>query len=308
MASCLRGVAAAYVVFVAEALVQHAGPAVRTPGPWSLAGPAPSRPQRRARVVVEMNLFDRFSRVAKANLNNVLQKWEDPEKVLTQAVEDMQKDLVKIRQSYAEVAATQKRMQRQKDQADDLANEWYRRAQLALEKGDEELAREALQRKQQQADTAAGLDDQIALQTDSLTKLYDSMTELESKITEAKATKDQYIARARTAKTATKVNDMLSSVTGSTSMDAFEKMKEKVEMLETQAEVSGQLAAGTGSSLDSESKFRLLESGSKVDDELSRMKLALAPPKEEPKALPSTPASAAVEDELEKLKNAKVQD
>lgn len=88
-----------------------------------------------------MNLFDRFSRVAKANLNNVLQRWEDPEKVLSQAVEDMQKDLVKIRQSYAEVMATQKRMQRQKEQAEGLASEWYRRAQLALEKGDEELVR-----------------------------------------------------------------------------------------------------------------------------------------------------------------------
>lgn len=92
-----------------------------------------------SRGVMHMNLFDRFSRVAKANLNNVLQRWEDPEKVLSQAVEDMQKDLVKIRQSYAEVMATQKRMQRQKEQAEGLANEWYRRAQLALEKGDEEL-------------------------------------------------------------------------------------------------------------------------------------------------------------------------
>lgn len=239
--------------------------------------------------LLQMNLFDRFSRVAKANLNNVLNKWEDPEKVLNQAVEDMQKDLVKIRQSYAEVMATQKRMERQKSEADGLANEWYRRAQLALEANDEELAREALSRKQQQVDVVANLDTQIALQSESLSKLYDSMTELERKITEAKATKDQFIARARTAKTATKVNDMLSSVTGSTSMDAFEKMKEKVEMLETKAEVSGQLTSGTGSSLDTESKFKALEAGSAVDDELSRMKRQLAgPAPDEPKALPST--------------------
>lgn len=74
-------------------------------------------------------------------------------------------------------------------------------------------------------------------------------------------------------------------------MDAFEKMKEKVEMLESQAEVSGQLAAGTGSSLDSESRFRQLEASSKVDDELSRMKRQLAAP-EASKALPASPASA----------------
>ena len=62
-----------------------------------------------------MNFFDRFKRVAEANINNVLGKMEDPEKVLNQAVEDLQKDLVTIRQSYAEVMATQKRQQRQKD-------------------------------------------------------------------------------------------------------------------------------------------------------------------------------------------------
>lgn len=87
---------------------------------------------------------------------------------------------------------------------------------------------------------------------------------------------------------------MLSSVTGSTSMDAFEKMKQKVEMLESQAEVSGQLAAGPGSSLDSESRFKQLETNSKVDDELSRMKRQLAAPEtaSATKVLPPTPASA----------------
>lgn len=269
--------------------------------------PTAARPARRPPSALHMNMFDRFKRVAEANINNVLGKMEDPEKVLSQAVEDLQKDLVTIRQSYAEVMATQKRMQRQKDQADQLADEWYRRAQLALEKGDDELAREALSRKQQQADASAGLDDQIALQSDSLSKLYDSMTALESKITEARSMKDQYIARARTAKTATKVNDMLSSVSGTTSMDAFERMKEKVEMLETQAEVSGQLQFGAGTA-DMESRFKELEAGSNVDDELAKMKRQLAAPEADApppaKALPSTPADAAVEDELAKLKAA----
>jgi len=225
-----------------------------------------------------MNLFDRFTRVAKANLNNLLQKLEDPEKVLGQAVEDLQKDLIKIRQSYAEVMATQKRMQRQRDQAAQMADEWYKRAQLALEKEDEELAREALTRKSQHDDQVANFDAQISTQTDSLNKLYESMQTLENKIEEAKSTKDQYVARARTAKTATKVNDMLSSVTGTTSMDAFDRMKEKVEMLETQAEVAGELTAGTATSISSEQKFKALEAGSKVDDELAKLKAMKALP------------------------------
>mmetsp|Transcript_3068 Transcript_3068/g.8957 ORF Transcript_3068/g.8957 Transcript_3068/m.8957 type:complete len:297 (+) Transcript_3068:789-1679(+) len=283
------------------ALLVRAGalaPSYRRP----LAAARPLRRRTAVRPAVNMNMFDRFKRVAEANINNVLGKLEDPEKVLSQAVEDLQKDLVTIRQSYAEVMATQKRMQRQKDQADQLGDEWYKRAQLALEKGDDELAREALSRRQQQTDASASLDDQIAIQTDSLSKLYDSMTALEGKISEARSMKDQYIARARTAKTATKVNDMLSSVTGSTSMDAFERMKEKVEMLETQAEVSGQLQFAAGDA-SMESRFKELEAGSAVDDELMKMKRQLAAPESEPaEAKPLPPADAAVEDELAKLK------
>ena len=285
----------------------------------------PATTRARPTTALQMNFFDRFKRVAEANINNVLGKLEDPEKVLNQAVEDLQKDLVTIRQSYAEVMATQKRcargvpsrrdatrlvsifdfdaprrQQRQKDQADQLADEWYRRAQLALEKGDDELAREALSRKQQQVDASTSLDEQIAIQSDSLSKLYDSMTALESKISEARSMKDQYIARARTAKTATKVNDMLSSVSGTTSMDAFERMKEKVEMLETQAEVSGQLQFGAGTA-DMESRFKELEAGSSVDDELSKMKRQLTAGSDEP-AKPAAPSDPAVEDELAKLK------
>merc|ERR1719231_382527 len=244
-----------------------------------------------------MNLFDRAVRVAKANVNKVLEKMEDPEKVLNQAVEDLQKDLVTVRQSYAEVMATQKRMTSQKEQAETLAGEWYSRAQLALGKGDEELAREALSRRQQQ-ETRESLESQLAIQEESLGKLFQSMTQLESKITEAKAMKDQYIARARTAKTATKVNDMLSSATGTTSMDAFERMKEKVEMLESEAEVAGQLAGAPEASLDE--KFKALEAGDSVSDELAKMKAMLPGGDAEVKG--ALPASE-IDDELSKLKS-----
>merc|ERR1719223_2104257 len=93
---------------------------------------------------LQMNLFDRFTRVAKANVNSVLKNLEDPKKILNQALEDMQNDLVKVRQSYAEITATQRRLLKQKEQADAIAKDWFDRAQLALQKGNDELAREAL--------------------------------------------------------------------------------------------------------------------------------------------------------------------
>jgi len=88
------------------------------------------------------NLFDRFARVAKANVNSVLKKLEDPEKVMEQALDDMQSDLVKVRQSYAEVFASKKRMGKERGEAERMGEQWYERAGMAMKKGDEELARE----------------------------------------------------------------------------------------------------------------------------------------------------------------------
>lgn len=76
----------------------------------------------RYRGQLSMNMFDRFARVVSSNINNVIKSLEDPEKILEQAVNDMQNDLIKIRQSYAEVSATQKRMTNQKENADKLAS------------------------------------------------------------------------------------------------------------------------------------------------------------------------------------------
>jgi phage shock protein A len=107
--------------------------------------------------------------------------------------------LVKIRQSYAEVTAIQRRLLKQKEQADALAQDWYQRAQLALPKGNEELAREALTRRQQQVDQANDLQNQIDMQNGNIDKMYEGMQQLESSIMEAKSKKEQMIARARTA-------------------------------------------------------------------------------------------------------------
>lgn len=250
---------------------------------------------------LSMNLFDRFSRVAKSNLNNVLKTLEDPEKIMNQAVEDMQGDLVKVRQSYAEITATQRRLLKQKEQADALADDWYKRAQLALSKGEEALAKEALTRRQQQADTAEGLQQQIEMQAQAVDKLYEGMQALESKILESKAKKEQMIARARTAQSTQKVNDMLGGVTGKTSMDAFSRMEEKVEALEAAAEVSAEMGSLDGKALPGssgssiENQFKMLEATSSVDKELEEMKKMLG-------SSSSASKKDDVDDELERLK------
>jgi len=247
-------------------------------------------------------LFDRFSRVAKANLNDLANKLEDPEKIMEQAIEEMQNDLVKIRQSYAEVTATQRRILKQKEQCDAMAQDWYKRAQLALEKGNDDLAKEALARRQQQTEEANGLQGQLDSQADSLDKLFEGMKLLEKKISENKANKDQMVARARTAQSTQKVNDMISGVTGKASTDAFSRMEEKVEALEAAAEVSAEMGSISGNALPGssganvENQFKALEAANEIDDELAKMKGLLGA-----ESSASSPKSD-VDDELEKMK------
>jgi phage shock protein A len=227
---------------------------------------------------------------------------------MNQAVEDMQSDLVKVRQSYAEITATQRRLLKQKEQADAIAKDWYNRAQLALQKGNEDLAREALARRQQQIEVSSDLQVQIDSQASAIDKLYEGMQALEAKILEAKQKKEQMIARARTAQSTQKVNDMLGGITGATSMDAFTRMEQKVEALEAAAEVSAEMGSIGGNLLPGsslEKEFRMLEGSSAVDNELAKMKGLLEGSKDSSSSSskPSAAASSpAVDDELEKLK------
>jgi phage shock protein A len=222
--------------------------------------------------------------------------------------------LVKVRQSYAEITAMQRRLLKQKEQADALAQDWYNRAQLALKSGNEELAREALNRRQQQVEVAEGLQLQIDQQADAVDKLYEGMQTLEAKIMESKAKKEQMVARARTAQSTQKVNDMLGGITGKTSMDAFNRMEEKVEALEAAAEVSAEMGTIGGNALPGsaesniEKQFALLEGQSAVEDELQRMKGMLEGSKDDAgssstsSSKSSAPSNPAVDDELEKMK------
>ena len=140
------------------------------------------------------------------------------------------------------------------------------------------------------------------MQANATDKLYEGMQALEAKILESKAKKEQMVARARTAQSTQKVNDMLGGITGKTSMDAFSRMEEKVEALEASAEVSAEMGSmvdekalpgSSGGSL--ESQFKMLEASSSVDQELEEMK----------KMLGSTSSASKkddIDDELERLK------
>ena len=249
-----------------------------------------------------MGLFDRLSRVVRANINDLVSKAEDPEKVLEQAVIDMQEDLVQLRQAVARSIATQKRTEQQYNKNQSEANSWQQRAQLALSKGDESLAREALVRKKSFSETAASLKTQLDQQSGQVGTLKRNLIALESKISEAKTKKDMLRARANAAKANKQLQDSMSNLGTSTAMGAFERMEDKVMQLEAESETAAELG---GSGI--EEQFAQLEAGSGVDDELAAMKAQLSGTSAQTPQLeaaePVKPQDEAIDAELDELRS-----
>merc|ERR1719411_249439 len=187
----------------------------------------------------------------------------------------------------------------QKEQNDKVAAEWYRRAELAVSKGDDALAKEALTRRQTAVSKSSDLEAQISGMTANVDRLFDSVKALEEKITSAKEEKEALIARARTAQTTAKVNEMLSDVGQSSGAGAFDRMKEKVESLETRAEVSQGMLPDAGGPGSLEDRFKQLESGNAVDDELAALKGKKALPAGAPAG---APAKSSLDAELEAMR------
>jgi len=213
-----------------------------------------------------MGFFDRLSRLLRANLNDLVSKAEDPAKILDQSVADMQADLVKLRQAVATAIASQKRLQNQAEQAETQARTWYERAELALKKGEEDLAREALSRRKTYTDTATALNTQLSNQAGQVETLKKSLTALEGKIAEAKTKKDMLKARAQAAQAQEQLQSAVGNLSTNSSMAAFDQMEEKVLALEARSQAAAELAGS-----DLESQFAALQ-GSDVDDELAALK------------------------------------
>lgn len=252
-----------------------------------------------------MGFFARLSRLVRANANAVLSSAEDPGKILDQSVADMQAELVKLRQAVATAIASQKRIQNQAEQAGTQAKTWYERAELALQKGEEDLAREALTRRKTYQDTADALNSQLQSQSGQVESLKKSLMGLEGKIAEARTKKDMLKARAQAAKAQEQLQSAVSGLGTDGAMAAFEQMEEKVQVLEARSQAAAELAGA-----DLESQFQALQGGSDVDDELAALKTRLsgAPA---PVALPAADVPlpkleavqvAEVDNELEALK------
>ena len=244
-----------------------------------------------------MGIFSRISTLFKSNLNDVISKAEDPQKMLNQVVLDMQNQLVEAKKQVAVSIADQKRLEKQRDEQGDLAQEWERKAMLAVRAGDENLAREALKRKAEHEGQLAEFTKQAQLQKDAVDKLKDQLRNLNDKIEEAKRKKNILIARQKRAEAQKTIQSTMSGLSDTGAFDTFERMAQKVDQIEAEAEANTELGQElTGDTL--QEKFKALESsGAGTDDALTalKVKMGLAPLPEAKGALPEASKDSSQE-------------
>lgn len=211
-----------------------------------------------------MGLLARIGQLVRANVTAAIAQAEDPEQVLDRTLMEMQEDLTRLRQAVAQAIATQKRTERQREAASVTAKDWYRRAQQALDAGDEDQARAALARRQPYQDTADRLTEQWQTQRTMVNQLRTNLRELEERLLETRAKRDLYVARARSAIATQRMQETLGTL--DRPQNALERMESRVLELEAQA--------GLGSAqLDPvEQAFSSLETQQRVDRALEQLK------------------------------------
>lgn len=214
-----------------------------------------------------MGILDRISTILRANINDLLDRAEDPEKMLEQILRDMQSQIVEARGAVATMIAQEKELQADMQENERLTTEWTRKAELAVTRGQDDLAREALKRKNQYQSNAETYRTQWAAQVEMVAKLKDQLRQLESKHQYALSQKDVLIARRRRAQAQAQVSKTLTGMPRMDSAAELDRMERRIRGEESHAAAIEELGAD---SLDSQ--FAELERDAGVEDELAALK------------------------------------
>lgn len=188
-----------------------------------------------------MGLFDRLSSLIKANLNDLISKAEEPEKLLEQSILDMRSQLAKAKQQVAAAIADEKRLRDQADMEFKQAGEWEQRAMLAIQQNRDDLARQALIRQQEHGEHAASLDKTWQSHQAETEKLKSLLRDLNDKIEEAKRKKNLLLARARRAEAQARIQNTMSGLSEKSAFEAFSRMEEKIEQNERRLAASAEI-------------------------------------------------------------------
>jgi phage shock protein A len=221
-----------------------------------------------------MGLFDRLSQLLRSNINDLISRAEDPEKMLNQILVDMRSQLAKAKQQVAAAIADEKRLRDQADAEFKQASEWENRAVLAVNQGRDDLAKQALVRQSEHFSHGQQLETTWETHRLETEKLKNSLRDLNDKIEEAKRKKNLLIARQRRAQAQQRIHETMSSMSEKSAFEAFARMEERIETNERQLKASVEIEEEfTGDRLQQD--FKVLEkgaTGAAVDARLLELK------------------------------------
>ena len=220
-----------------------------------------------------MGIFSRTRDIVAANFTDLLDKAEDPAKMIRMIILEMEETLVEVRASAARTIADQKEMRRHISKLGSLQESWTEKAELALSKDREDLAKAALVEKQKAADMAAQLSSEIAVLDESLRSSEEDIAKLTGKLREARTRQNSIATRLESAQNKFKLRDLYAGPKMHEAFSRFEIMERRVDMAEGRAEVAGYGAPPK--SLDEE--IAELKSAEKVEAELAAMKARVGP-------------------------------
>ncbi len=216
-----------------------------------------------------MGVFSRLSDIINSNINSILDKAEDPEKIIRMVIQEMEDTLIEVRSSAAKIIADQKDAARQMKKLQAAADEWERKAALAIKKGREDLARGALLEKKKVSEMQAALQAEIEHLDEAFGRHDDDVRKLESKLREARAKKATIEARHTAASNQVRVRKNLYDNRISDAFDRFDKVEQRIDRLEGEAEA---MAMGQDGGETLEQAFRNLESDDEREAELNALK------------------------------------
>ena len=253
-----------------------------------------------------MGFLSRLAQLIKSNLNDLINKSEDPEKMLNQVIIDMSQQLIEAKKQVAVAIADEKRLHKQFGSEAKKSQDWENKAMLAVRSGDDELAKEAQLRKKEHDAIAAQYQEQWARQKALTDQLKTALKALNAKIGEAQRKKNVLIARKRRAEAMKSIQDTMSRLTDASANETFDRMAEQIDQMEAEAEAGAEVAEQyTGDIL--KHRFSELEAtaGAELELEALKRKMGLIPAEAPPvTARVATPEEQYEEEELAELEEA----
>lgn len=216
-----------------------------------------------------MGIFSRLSDIINSNINSLLDKAEDPEKLIRMVIQEMEETLVEVRSTTAKIIADKKELNRRNDKLARQADDWQSKAELALTKGREDLAKAALLEKASVNEVIALVKSDLVKLDESLSKLSVEIEQLQAKLNDARARQKAILMRVNATQSRRQVNATLHNTNFDSALNRFEHFERKIDSMESEIEATAYGKKGIAAEFDA------LEKEGKIDQELAALKSKL---------------------------------